>query len=360
MKNQLKTNYRNITHCALLFSILGLATGFLRSVSEQSGLFDTEDILEIKLSGEMRQLLRDKSKDPVYYPLKLSYKSPMGEKVIIPVEVRTRGNFRRRLGNCTYLPLMIKFPKDGDHSDTIFRDQRKMKLVVPCKGEKYVLYEYLVYKIYNLVTPLSFRTRLVKIKLENKKDADSFLGFLLEEEDQLARRNKKNAIERYLKPQQIEQESFLEMAVFQYLIGNTDWSIQFLQNIKLFATDSSSSPTAVPYDFDHAGIVSPPYAKPAEALGLRSVRDRVYRGYCIEDLKRFESVISRFRDLKTEIYSIYTDNPMLDEKYVTKTIKFLDRFYEVINDPKLWHKEFAYPCDPHGSGNVVIRGLPDQ
>ena len=77
-----------------------------------------------------------------------------------------------------------------------------------------------------------------------------------------------------------ERDHFLKMAVFQFMIGNTDWSVPYLQNIKFITKDSTKAPLTVPYDFDHAGIVSAPYALPAEELEMSSVLERRYRGYC--------------------------------------------------------------------------------
>ena len=163
-----------------------------------------------------------------------------------------------------------------------------------------------------------------------------------------------------MRPDQTDQEAFLTMAVFEYLVGNTDWSVQYLQNIKLLAPDSSAVPATVPYDFDLAGIVDAPYAKPAEELDMNSVRQRRYRGYCIYDMKKFEPVIALYNRLKKDIYSIYTGCPLLDEKYKKATVKYLDEFYATINDPKKWQKDFTYPCDPNGTGNVVIKGLRED
>ena len=325
-----------------------------------NGLFDSEEILEITLSGAMTKLLRDKSKKPKEYSVTLSYNDATNSKISIPVQARTRGNFRRLIGNCAFLPLRIKFPKTGIDPQNIFKEQRKMKLVMPCKGEKYVIHEYLVYKLYNLVTPKSFRARLVKVKLENnqkKKQKPAVYGILLEEEKQMAKRNEMVAVEKKLRPTQVQRDSFLTMAVFEYLIGNTDWSIQYMQNIKFLATDSIATPYAVPYDFDHAGIVSAPYAKSSVALKMKSIKERRYRGYCTKSLHKFEPIIAFYNQKKTDIYRIYQDCELLDEKYKASTIKYLDDFYETINHPEKWQKDFSYPCDPNGTGNVVIQGL---
>jgi hypothetical protein len=133
-----------------------------------------------------------------------------------------------------------------------------------------------------------------------------------------------------------------------------------MQNIKLVASDSTAVPFAVAYDFDHAGIVNASYARPAEELRMSSIRERRYRGYCISDMKIFDPVFAVYNKLKPAVYSLYSDCALLDEKYKKATIKFLDEFYETINDPRQVQKEFGYPCDKDGTGNVVIKGLRDN
>lgn len=326
-------------------------------------LFGSDEVLQIILKGNLRDLLNDRTDEPKNFPLILSYSKEDNSQFDIPVEVKTRGHFRRLSGNCTYPPLLIQFPAKGPQLSSLFREQKKIKLVMPCKGDEYVIREWLAYKIYNLVTPKSFRARLVKVSLEdakNKKSVAPFYGILLEEEAQMAKRNHLISVNKKLQPHQTQAKEFLTMAVFEYLIGNTDWSVQYLQNIKLLAKDEKAVPYAVAYDFDHAGIVNAPYALPAEELQMSSVRQRRYRGYCVPDLKVFEPVIAHFNQLKPEIYKLYTGCALLDEKYRKTTIKYLDEFYTTINTTKAWQKEFAYPCDKNGTGNVVIKGLKED
>ena len=180
---------------------------------------------------------------------------------------------------------------------------------------------------------------------------------LLEEEKQMAKRNGAIPVKRQLRPEQAETGSFLTMSVFEFLIGNTDWSVQFMHNVKLIAADSHSHPEVVPYDFDMSGIVNTPYAQPAEELGMYSVRQRRYRGYCIHDMQTFDQVLGLFNSKKTEIYDLYTNCSLLDAGYIRSTISFLDDFYKTINDKELVKKEFQYPCDKNGTGNVVIKGM---
>jgi hypothetical protein len=114
--------------------------------------------------------------------------------------------------------------------------------------------------------------------------------------------------------------------------------------------------STVAYDFDHAGIVGAPYAKPAEELLMTSTRERRYRGYCMTDMTRFNDVFAHFNQLKKEIYDAFA-NPLLEPGYVKSSIKFLDEFYETINNPKAAKAAFGYPCDKKKTGNVVIMGL---
>jgi len=333
-----------------------------KTISEEN-LFDSDEILSITLKGNIRQLLNDRGEKPAYHPVTLFYKNKENKEVNIPVQMKTRGHFRKLRENCKYPPLQISFPADVNRLSALFSGQKKLKLVMPCVGDDYIIREWLVYKIYNLVTPKSFRARLVRIDIDdpkNKKQPDPFFGFLIEDEKQMATRNKAVAIAQKLGPEETKQDFFLTMAIFQYLIGNTDWSVQYLQNIKLIKTEASSQPITVPYDFDHAGIVNAPYAHPAEELLMRSVQERRYRGYCIKDMKVFEKPIALFNKLKDDIYSLYTKSDLLDEKYTKSVTKYLDGFYATINDPKAWQKDFAYPCDKSGTGNVVIRGLKED
>jgi len=362
----------------ILFSALAAMTGLYsysqpiqrnvitaveQSPASEKGLFDTDEVLNITLRGDVRSLLVDRSDNMSLHPLMLSYQDEGNREILLRVDMKTRGHFRRLKENCSYPPLLIQFHKNDTLSSSIFHEQEKMKLVMPCSGDEFIIREWLVYKMYNLVTPKSFRARLVKVKLEdlqNKKEIAPFYGILLEEEKQMARRNQMVSVERKLLPEHVKRQEFLEMAVFQYLIGNTDWSIEYLQNIKLLAADSMSQPTAVPYDFDHAGIVNAPYAKPAEELIMSSVRERRYRGYCIKDLREFAGVIERYETLKNDIYGLYADCTLLDDNFKNQIKKYLDGFYKTVNNEKSWQRAFSYPCNKNGTGNVVIAGLKDQ
>ena len=231
---------------------------------------------------------------------------------------------------------------------------------MPCSGEAFIVREWLVYKLYNLLTPYSFKARLIKATLQDtglQKNSTAFYGILLEDDKELAKRSNMVLVKRKMAPQLTVTEDFLKMAMFEYLIGNTDWSVEYLQNINLLAKDAAAMPLPVPHDFDLSGIVNCPYAVPAEELKMSSVRERRYRGYCIDDIKAFDNTINFYNAKKKEIYHLYSNCALLDAKCVKSTCKYLDDFYSTINNAKRKKNEFGYPCNPTGTGNIVIKGL---
>lgn len=328
---------------------------------QTNSLFDSEEILELTISGDINRLVKDRKGKPEYDDMTISYRDQNQNEISIPLRIRARGNFRRQQNICTYPPILLNFSKKNV-DNSIFEGQDKLKLVMPCKGDKYVVREYYAYKINNILTPKSFKVRLVKLNFEDSsnkiKVKEPFFAFLIEDEDQMAERNGLVPIgQDLIRPKQIEAQEFIKMSLFQFLIANTDWSIQFRQNIKIIEHPQTNDMVAVPYDFDFSGIVLTTYSKPAEELEMTSVRERRYRGYCITNMEHFDKAFVPFIELKDEIYQLYQSSPYLESSYIKSTLKYLDEFYKVINNPKLAERELQYPCLAAGTGDVVIKGL---
>jgi hypothetical protein len=327
----------------------------------QSKLFEDDEVLELKLTGDIKDLMRDRGDSPSYHQETLTLINSGSDEEVHQIKVKVRGNFRRLKSNCDHPPLTLNFDKDEIPESSIFYGQNKLKLVVPCNDEMSGIKEYLVYKMYNLITPYSFKVRLVKLfceDTEHDKEYSPQFGFIIEDEDALAHRHQAEILARdRMTPQHMLQEEFLKMSVFAYMIGNTDWSTQYRHNTKLLYKKSANCIISVPYDFDLCGIVGNSYAKPAEELRLRSVKKRRFRGHCLEDLNILLPIFHLFNQVKPEIYKLYQDVNGLSEKYNKNAIKYLDEFFQIINDPSKWKKDFSYPCDPYGTGNVVISGM---
>lgn len=345
-----------------LASVCGaVQTDSLRNTSPY--LFGSEEALDLRLVGDIATLLNDRGDDPSYHEMKLHVLEGDTPAESLDLRVRVRGNFRRLEENCDTPPLKFNFKKHEVPDNSLFAGQPELKLVIPCKGEEYVIREYLTYKLYSLFTDYSFRVRLARIIYHdnsNNQISNSQYAFLIEDKEVLASRSNATLIERMnLRPENVDREAFLRMSVFAYLIGNTDWSIQFLHNIEMLFLNDENIYVAVPYDFDLVGLVSSPYAKPAEALKLRSVRERVFRGYCLEDLSQFNATFKQFKELKPEVYKIIRENALVEASYRNFATDYFDDFYETLDDTKKISKVFSYPCKAYGTGDIVISGMQD-
>ncbi|MEM1359640.1 MAG: hypothetical protein AAGF89_15665 [Bacteroidota bacterium] len=195
----------------------------------------------------------------------------------LDLEVSVRGRYRRRI--CTMPPLKLKFKKDGLRAAGL-NTHNDFKLVTHCTddeaGQDALLREQLAYELYNTIDPVaSFRTQLITVTYVNTVDGSETTSYaiLIEDTDELkGRLDNTNCKACYSLPaSQIRNAETL--ALFQYMIGNSDFSNRMIRNMKLLqGTDGLY--TAVPYDFDFSGLVNATYAKPFSHLGETRVTDR--------------------------------------------------------------------------------------
>lgn len=322
-------------------------------------LFKSDSIIQLKIITNLKALQKDRGDKPINHWAQLLYARKKKGYIKIPIKLKVRGNFRRMVTNCIFPPLLLDLPMKKD-KNSIFERQNRLKLVTHCQSEEYIFQEYLVYRMYNLIGEYSFRARLAQVTYEDsagKREPQTRYAFLIEDEKDLAKRySAKNFnLKQTLMPR-VDSLNLATVAVFEYMIGNTDWSVPFLHNIKLLSKKGYNYPIPVPYDFDHAGIVEAKYARPPEQLELTSVRDRLYRGltYSPEILNQ---AFDRFRKAKPAIYALYEGNPRLNAGYVKRTLRYLDEFYKTIDNPKDVKRIFVYGGGkPQGTG-VVIKGL---
>ncbi|GAA4395970.1 hypothetical protein GCM10023187_03530 [Nibrella viscosa] len=324
-----------------------------------SPLFDTEDIVQLTLRANLSATLKDRGQTPAYHAATLTYQDTQQQPVTFPIRIKVRGNFRRSSANCRFPPLLLNFPKKVAKTN-IFEKQDKLKLVTHCQNDEYVVREYMVYKVLNQLTDYSFKARLARVTYEDslgKRPPETKYGILLEDEQDLAKRNGASLLEKkQINMARADLKNMLRVAVFEYLIGNTDWSVPYLHNIKLLTDQAHKQPVPVPYDFDHAGIVDAPYARPAEELQLSSVRQRLYRGYHYS-AEAFQEAFDEFNRAKPKIYALYENNPLLDPAYVKRTLKYLDQFYETINKPSLVKMQFINQGLQNQNSYITIKGL---
>lgn len=333
----------------LLALTAGLGTqGVPDSLARAQPVFESHEILSLRLATDLKTTLKDIGRDhndfefegEGLHPATLSYSDADGDLVVLDIEVSTRGHFRRSRKNCNFPPLRLRFKPDQPRG-TIFENQHKLKLVTHCRDKKdeyqqYVLLEYLVYRTYMLLTDKGSRVRLARttyVDTEGKRDSLTSYSFLIEDDDRMAARNGASVLDSLgVHQADTDDEYGTLVALFQYFIGQADWKVSALHNIKLLRA-GSFLPIMVPFDFDFSGVVDAKYASPPEELDIQSVRERVFISPCrtTYDLNR---VFGLFNERKDAIYALYTDQEGLDEKQVKRTLAYFDRFYKRINDPK--------------------------
>ncbi len=316
--------------------------------------FHRSEPLKITLKSDFRNLTRRKMKNE-YQEALLTFSIGDTIKVQQSLRIKPRGNYR--LQNCDYAPIMLNFKK-GEVPIKNLKNWNKIKLVNKCKEgghyQDYLLKEFLVYKLYNQLTEKSFQACLLHIDFVDTGRDDKVrtdYGFIIESGDAMeARTGLRYLDNRGVLPENTDPYHAAELALFQYMIGNSDWSIKGKHNVKLLAGQDLANKElfAVPYDFDYCGFVNAVYAIPPDFLPIKSVTDRIYRSYCSSE-EEFNQAFEKFRAKKDDFYATVHNFTPLEEKERDKIIRFLDGFYEVINNPKLVKATIMKECRPRES-----------
>ena len=304
--------------------------------------------LDFTLYSEYSKLKKDRYDQVPYHPATLVYQGESGE-VRIPLQIRARGIWRRK--NCEIPPVRLNFQKDST-KNTQYAKLDKVRLMLPCKGgedyQQYVLQEYQLYRVQALVMPnLTLQARLAhvtQIDVDKKDTVRNAMGFLLEEDEEMADRiGAKIEKIKGAAPEDLNGYESAMFGVWQYFVGNTDFSIAGLHNVVLLFKDSSYIPTA--HDYDWGGAVSTKYARPAPQLNIRTVEQRLMRGPCTTP-ENFDKVFALFREKKDAIYALYTQTPPpgLKPDVVKKTLKYFDDFYSTINNERLRKRFIVEEC----------------
>ena len=336
----------------------------IRRIAASQPLFASHEPLRLTIEAPLTTIFKERNPESEEYPGTVVHHRAGGQDVNLDVEIRTRGKSRLSRRICQFPPLRLDFDKGQLESET-FRGQDKLKLAVHCQNdraeyEQYTLKEYLGYRVFNLLSDLSFRVRLARITYvdsDGKLDTLTRFGFLIEDDDLLAARHGWLVLTTHAVPPDVAEQDYLALiGVFQYMIGNPDWSAfnaepgedNCCHNTRAIGDPGAGPVFSVPYDFDISGLVNTRYAdqlfKPAERdLGIRSVRDRTYRGLC-SSAPSLPKVFALFNEQKDAIYQLYREQAGLDPKVAQETIEYLDAFYRTINDPARVEREFTRKC----------------
>jgi hypothetical protein len=311
-------------------------------------LFTAEQPLAITLTTNLKRIRGDRGENPPWRAGTITYTDSAGQPATVPVKLRTRGIWR--LKNCDLPPIRLNFVKEEvKHSP--FAKLDKPKLVVTCRDnneyEQYLLQEFQLYRVYNTLTKYSPLVRLLHVTYVDSasgKATTTRYAYILEDPDQMADRIGALPLkQKGAGPGDLDHRQLVLFGVFEYLIGNTDWSISGLPNVALVGADTSIMPVAS--DFDFAGAVATRYAVPDSRLNIRSVRDRVYRGYCVGE-DEYQPVFELFKQRKDTIYALYKDDlaKLMQGDRAKETLEYFDDGYAVITDPRRAKREIIDRC----------------
>jgi len=303
-------------------------------------IFNSDEPLNISLEFDLKSFLDKPALTETFdgmLTMALSDADTMDRKITL----KYRGFSRYQ--NCGYAPVEVNFKKPVylDHDSARVK---KIKLVHQCQRgalyEEYIFREYLVYKLYNVLTDTSYRVRLLKINYIDSKKARkpfSLYGFFIEPKAILAQRTNTLAVKiTSLTPKDMMPEMMDKVALFNYMISNWDWSIQGQHNIDVLKSASFGTSTLgipVPFDYDLTGVVNAEYAIPPPELGVENNRVRIYRGMC-RSREVLQKELLMFLDKKDEFYAVINEFPYLGKASKKDIIILLDQFFDQIEKPR--------------------------
>ncbi len=311
----------------------------------EESLFDhfvTNQIEAITLTSDFKTIRKNRFKED-YYPGKLHFTGKDGATRHLPVSVRTRGSSRKRV--CKHPSLKLKIEKK-ELKAAGFKTDNKYKIVCQCRSDKsslqLLLKEYLAYKLYNLLSDYSYQVYLLQIHyLQSDSDKpESRYAILLESKKGIEARLSGEIIDRdELKLDNISRKASIRLHLFQYMIGNTDWGISFMHNVKLLLQDDGQL-IPIPYDFDYAGLVNAAYAAPNPDYPIDKTTERYFQkeGCTAEEINE---QLATFKARRTAILTSAEQVPLLNGSSRQFLRKFLHSFFKTIDDPDKVVAEFV-------------------
>jgi len=327
--------------------LLPLLCGSVSAQTTASHLFLEHEPLTLQLETDLHALTHDRGTQRKAHPGTLRYTAG-ADTGTIAVKLRTRGIFRLKM--CGFPPIRLDLPSHNV-AGTPFAGEDRLKLVTHCQkdriSERNLLREYALYRAFNALTDTSFRVRLAHITYIDsaRHDTTTRYGFLIESDTALATRIEATPLRADNLYDPIMDPAYMTLvAVFQYLIGNNDWSIRGRHNMAVFQKVADPKPLlAVPYDFDFSGAVNTSYAAPPPQVPIKTVRERFYRGFCKPD-SLVQATVARFQAAKDSIYANVRAVPDLPEGDVRNVLGYFDEFYDVLKNRGAVNREFVRNC----------------
>ncbi len=339
----MKTTRKNVLFLLLLLPLSGPLSGQDSIPPMQSVLefLTPEEGTSLLLELDLKEL-QSRRRDANYLPASLTDEA----NHCFPLEVRTRGKFRRR--RCEIPPVKLKFSKrvlQAYQLDTL----NEIKLALPCAGksgdEQLLVREYIAYRLYEQLNPgCCARARLIQLGLKDtgKKRPVKMLAMLVEHEEEISARLNCAIVHNWgVQPDQLDQYHAALMALFEYMIGNTDWEIMAARNVLLLQPSAGEKLKTVPFDFDFSGLVGAPYSSPSSTSGVATVRDRYLMAEGI-DPGAMRQARQKVLESKSDLYA-WCKNKYLSSQSSREMTQFLDVFFEAIEDNEEIPAKLEFP-----------------
>ena len=337
-----------------IFAILCL--GWSTAFAGQKPLFADDTTLDVTIEAPLTTLMAERP-DKDYLPARLTYMASGGAPVELELKIRTRGNYRRDPEHCDFAPIRLNFRKEQVR-DTVFDGQDKLKLVTHCRTKstsypQYVLREYLAYRFFVELTPISYGVRLLNITYVDTEGGQTITspGFVIEDDDDVAKRNDLKVVDvRRIGYDQLDPDRQNLVHMFEYMIGNTEYSFvnpepskSCCHNADVLSATGEPPYLPLPFDFDFAGLVNAPYAQPNPRFPIDNVRQRFYKGLC-ENNDLLPGTARRFLDEHGDFVTIVDRLEPLSRRSRKSVRNYLKTFLDRISDERSLERYFAKRC----------------
>lgn len=336
---------------AALFALV--STG----ASAQTPLFSEESEIQLTIDGPIGDLVRSARRSTDPFPAGIT--AAGGPR--LDMQLSSRGFSRRTGGICNFPPLRIDLAGGGQRTGTIWQGQNRLKLVTRCRAsasyEQLIVLEYTAYRLFNVITPVSYRVRPARVTYRDSggRREETQFNFLIEDTGDVAERNGRVEIEvqtNEVRSSQLNGDQAALVGMFQFMIGNLDWDMTqgpageiCCHNGKLIAASETARENVfpIPYDFDFAGFVNAPYATPPQGIPVRDVRQRHYRGLCrFNDQAR--SAAEVFRSRRAQLYAVIDSETRLPEARRRTARQYIEGFFEILDNPQRFERQVIENC----------------
>jgi len=311
------------------------------------GVLRQYDPLEVSIETDLKQLENDKAEE-IWQPA--VFKVMQGDSIALrmDVQIAARGHMRKK--NCEFPPVKIRFYRNKPDNDSI-ADINELKLVTSCnntrQNEEWVQREYLLYELFNIVTEQSFRVKSAKVSIEEpgkkNKPVSGFAFFIESEEELAARLDGKTLKPKIGSTRSLDSVSYDRMCLFEYMIGNTDWSVRARHNIKLVYLNTNTI-ISVPYDFDYSGAVGTDYSIPNGDYPIETVKERYYLGLC-RPADHYQQLFDFYLSKEKDLYEHIDRASFLHPAARKQMTEYLAGFFKTLKEPRLTKRDILQNCN---------------